>query len=226
MPAGKPTRSLPVREGYDLWSATYDSTPNPVVAMDARHSIALLRPQPGERILDAGCGTGRNLEVLASAGASPFGLDFSAGMLSVARRRAPGVPVLQADLQQPLPFRNATFDAVLCALIGEHLPRLDLTFREFHRVLKPGARLVFTVYHPALAFAGVEANFDHDGVEHRLGAVLYRPEDYRNLAAAAGFADVESRDIHGDSELARQIPKASGLLGRPVLFALTATRSR
>jgi SAM-dependent methyltransferase len=65
------TKRVSVQEGYDLWSETYDTTPNPVVAMDARHTVALLQPQVGERILDAGCGTGRNLKALLEAGAIP-----------------------------------------------------------------------------------------------------------------------------------------------------------
>ena len=61
----KKVKRVTVREGYDLWSESYDTTPNPVVAMDARFSLALLQPQKGERILDAGCGTGRNLAGLS-----------------------------------------------------------------------------------------------------------------------------------------------------------------
>ena len=66
-----------VREGYDIWSETYDRTPNPVVAMDARFTLGLLDARPGERILDAGCGTGRNTGRLAELGSRPVGLDFS-----------------------------------------------------------------------------------------------------------------------------------------------------
>jgi SAM-dependent methyltransferase len=40
---------------------TYDETPNPVVAMDARHTLDALAPKPDEHVLDAGCGTGRHL---------------------------------------------------------------------------------------------------------------------------------------------------------------------
>ena len=53
-------------EGYDRWSESYDETGNPVVAMDRRHTLSILAPRPLERILDAGCGTGRHFPALLS----------------------------------------------------------------------------------------------------------------------------------------------------------------
>ena len=180
-----------VQAGYDLWAETYDSTPNPIVAADARITLQALAPQPGERILDAGCGTGRHLRPIAAAGARVIGLDFSAGMLRIASCIA---PLVQADLQAPLPFRPHSFDAVLCSLIGEHLHRLDLALRYFREILAPTGRLVFSVYHPDLAAAGKEANFDRDGAQYRLGAVRHSLADYVNLTAAF-FPDVRYQEF-------------------------------
>src|SRR5512132_4151287 len=101
MPAKKIKR-VTAREGYDLWSETYDSTPNPVVAMDSRHTIELLSAKEGELILDAGCGTGRHLRHLLLSGTIPIGIDFSYGMLNAAHRNFPIVPLALADLEHPL----------------------------------------------------------------------------------------------------------------------------
>lgn len=207
-------RRLPVRQGYDLWAGSYDHTDNPVVAIDNLHALPLLAPQSGEGILDAGCGTGRHLAPLLQSGAHATGLDFSAGMLEVARRKVPAARLVQADLQAPLPFRDHSFDAVLCALIGEHLPRLPETFREFRRVLAPSGRLLFTVYHPALALAGKEANFVHGGTEYRLGAVLYTTADYLALLQGAGFPDPQIHEFKGDPFLTPTFDR------RPVILAL------
>src|SRR2546421_3807578 len=170
------------RAGYDAWAETYDETPNPLVALDRRHTLGLLRPAPGERILEAGCGTGANLRALVGAGSLPVGLDLSRGMLRVARRAVGGVPLAQADLDGELPLRPQAFDAVLCALVGEHLRAPWRFFGEAHAAMVPGARLVFSVFHPALAAAGIEANFERGGVEYRLGAHPHTVDDYLDAA--------------------------------------------
>ena len=216
----KKIQRVAVREGYDLWSESYDATPNPVVAMDARHTMGLLGPQAGERILDAGCGTGRNLAPMLAARSRPVGLDFSFGMLRVARRKYGALPLLQADLQRTFPVRPAAFDAALCALIGEHLSDLPMVFRETHAALRPGGRFVFSVYHPELAAAGKEANFAQGDTEYRLGAFRYRTEDYQQLLDDAGFRDLTTHEFDGDAELAAAVPPAARYVGHPVLLVL------
>lgn len=220
----KKTRRVSAQEGYDLWAETYDETPNPVVAMDARHTLDVLAPKPGEHILDAGCGTGRHLGPMILAGSSPVGIDFSRGMLDVARRNYPGVPLALADLQRPLPFEDERFDAVLCALIGEHLDELSLALREMHRVSRPGGRLVFSVYHPEMAAAGKEAHFERSGIEYRLGARRYTSADYVNLLEEAGFEEPVRHEFLGDTRLVESVPSATGLLGLPVLLVLEARK--
>ena len=79
-----------VRAGYDHWAETYDTTPNPLVSLDRCHTIQVLAPQPGERILDAGCGTGLNFPLLEAAvgeGGRVIGVDLSPDMLVLARER-------------------------------------------------------------------------------------------------------------------------------------------
>jgi len=72
--------------------------------------ISLLDPQPGESILDLGCGTGHLTNTIAGSGASVVGLDSSQDMIEAARITYPGIEFLQADATNfSLP---STFDAV------------------------------------------------------------------------------------------------------------------
>ena len=216
----KRVQRVAAREGYDRWSETYDRTPNPVVSMDERCTLIALAPKTGERILDAGCGTGRHFVPLQRAGSKVFGIDFSLGMLRVAHRRHPQIPILMADMQQVLPFAASYFDAILCALVGEHLTRLPFIFSEMHRVLRPGGRLVFSVYHPEMAAAGIEANFREMDVEFRLGAYRHTFADYLNALKYAGFTDLRHHEWRGDKKLVSEIPQAKKYLDFPVLLIL------
>jgi len=185
-----------VREGYDLWA----------------------------RIVDAGSGTGMNLRRIVDAGARPVGLDFSWGMLRVAQRSVPGVPLAQADLHDGLPLRRRKFDGVLCALVSEHLRNLRTLCTEAFAVLRKNGRLVFSAFHPEIARAGVEANFEHEGVEYRLGAEPYTTEDYLNNIYDAGFRDLRWHDYRVDADLVTHIPWASKYLGQPLLLIVEAER--
>jgi SAM-dependent methyltransferase len=217
-------RHVGVREGYDQWAETYDVTSNPLVALDRRFTLGLLAPRSDELILDAGCGTGANLRGIARAGSRPVGVDFSWGMLRVARRNLPGVALARADLERGLPAHSRRFDAVLCALVGEHLRHPSLVFGDAFDVLKPGGRLMFTVFHPELAAAGIEANFEREGTEYRLGALRHSVDDYLSLIDDCGFKEIQRWDFPGDHQLVTEVPWAEKYLGRPLLLAIAAHR--
>lgn len=85
--------------------------------------------------------------------------------------------------------------------LAEHLRELDTALAEFHRVLVPGGRLVFSVYHPRLAEAGKQANFEQDGVEFRLGALRHTLDDYRAAFERTGWHECVLKEHLGDEEL-------------------------
>jgi SAM-dependent methyltransferase len=217
---------IDVRDGYDLWSRSYDEMSNPLVAMDRRVTMSWLAPRSGERLLDAACGTGAHLAEMARRGSRPVGIDVSRGMLSVARAKVPHVPLVQANLEAALPLRPASFDGCLCALVGEHIGRLGDLFAGLAAVIRPGGRLVFSTFHPELAAAGVEPNFERDGTEYRMSAARHTLDDYLGAIRAAGFERIECADYAGDEELVREVPAARKYLGRALLAVVRAWRQR
>jgi SAM-dependent methyltransferase len=99
------------------------------------------------RALDAGCGTGFQAAVLESLGYRAHGLDVSAGLLGVARRRREGLVLTRGRLEA-LPYENATFDAVTCC--GSTLSfveRPSIALDEIGRVLRPGGLLLLECEH-------------------------------------------------------------------------------
>jgi SAM-dependent methyltransferase len=104
-----------------------------------RGIVDRLWPLADRRVLDLGCGKGRFARALCERGASVVGLDLSAAMLNEAK----GIDRVRASARR-LPFRPASFDAVVAVEVFEHLaPRsLDLVCVEARRVLRPGGTLV------------------------------------------------------------------------------------
>jgi ubiquinone/menaquinone biosynthesis C-methylase UbiE len=103
----------------------------------------------GRRILDAGCGSGPLSAALRDRGATVTGVDSSAGMLELARRRlGPDADLRLADLGGPLPFCDGAFDDVIACLVLHYLQDWTAPLAELRRVLKPGGRLIVAVDHP------------------------------------------------------------------------------
>jgi MPBQ/MSBQ methyltransferase len=111
---------------------------------------AELRPPAGARrprALDAGCGTGFQTAILLELGYDVAGLDVSAGLLDVARRRHPGARFARGDLEAA-PWRAASFDVVVScgstlSFVGDPARALG----EIGRVLRPGGRLLLECEH-------------------------------------------------------------------------------
>jgi SAM-dependent methyltransferase len=142
---------------YDSFAEAYsaETEANLINGYYARPAIlALAGEVAGRRILDAGCGSGPLSAALRDRGASLTGIDSSAKMLELARRRLGGDADLQvADLARPLPFPDGAFDDVIASLVLHYLEDWGLPLAELRRVLTPGGRLIVAVDHPFAIYA-------------------------------------------------------------------------
>jgi SAM-dependent methyltransferase len=109
--------------------------------------MSALDVQPGEDVVDVGCGPGFCLTELAEragAAGSVTGIDSASAMLAAAAKRAErhdNVSFHQADATS-LPVPDSAFDALLSVQVLEYVPDIDSAIAEFHRVLRPGGRAV------------------------------------------------------------------------------------
>jgi ubiquinone/menaquinone biosynthesis C-methylase UbiE len=106
--------------------------------------------KPHERVLDAGCGTGNYALALATAGFRVIGVDFAAGMLAQARKKASAglsdyVSFQPADLNVPLRFPTAHFDHVICISVLQAVASPNFTLGELHRVLTPRGTIILSL---------------------------------------------------------------------------------
>ncbi|MFJ7270963.1 class I SAM-dependent methyltransferase [Streptomyces sp. NPDC099050] len=124
--------------------------------------LALAADVAGRRILDAGCGSGPLTAALRDRGAVVTGVDSSAGMLALARRRLGDDAALHlVDLRDRLPFADGAFDDVVASLVLHYLEDWGPTLAELRRVLRPGGRLIASVDHPFVAYTIQEPRPDY-----------------------------------------------------------------
>jgi demethylmenaquinone methyltransferase/2-methoxy-6-polyprenyl-1,4-benzoquinol methylase len=168
--------------------------------------------QPGDRVLDACCGTGDLALADARAGGRVTGVDFSEEMLARAERKAPEFQWVRADAAA-LPFDDESFDVVTVGFGIRNLADLEAGLAELARVLVPGGRLgCLEITRPRgvlrpffrLWFDGlvpVAGRFLRGGAAYSyLPASVRRfpgPEDLAEAMRRAGFTDVGWRLLGG-----------------------------
>ena len=161
-----------------------------------------------QRVLDAGCGSGRLTVALALTGAEVTGIDTNAGQLAQARSRGDeagvGLTLLEADLEGRLPFGDASFDAVTSRLALMAVGDPPATLGELCRVLEPGGRLVTVLWaspaeNPwfAVPREAIRTVFGVDRAAFaRAFGKLGDPDEAASVHRAAGLADVEAIRLH------------------------------
>ncbi|MFC4101462.1 class I SAM-dependent methyltransferase [Paenibacillus xanthanilyticus] len=102
--------------------------------------LSLLNPQPGERILDLGCGSGKLTSVIAASGASPLGIDYSEAQIEMARQTYPELRFQTADACRY--EAEERFDAVFSHAAIHWIPDAEGVVRTISRALRTGGRFV------------------------------------------------------------------------------------
>jgi demethylmenaquinone methyltransferase/2-methoxy-6-polyprenyl-1,4-benzoquinol methylase len=176
-----------------------------------RRATARAVVRPGDRVLDACCGTGDLALAARDAGGVVTGVDFSEPMLERARQKAPELEWVRGDLLA-LPFADGSFDAATVGFGVRNVEDLAAAFREFRRVLRSGGRLaVLDITRPR----GVLAPFYRvwfDGLIPLAGKLLPGGGAYTYLPASV-------RRFPGPPELARLLGDAGFARVHARLFA-------
>ena len=176
-----------VRRMFDRIAPVYDAMNRVMTAgLDRRWRAVTVREtvRPGDRVLDACCGTGDLAVAAHAAGAgSVVGLDFSAAMLERARRKAPEVTFIEGDVLA-LPFHDASFDVAVVGFGIRNVADLAAGLGELRRVLRPGGRLgILEITTPRGALAPFYRLW-FDRIVPLLGRVLPGGEAYTYLPAS------------------------------------------
>jgi trans-aconitate methyltransferase len=170
------------------WNAANYAATGRFVADLAGGVVELLAAQPGEAILDLGCGDGALTEKIAATGAIVTGIDRSPQMVTAARAR--GLHILEGS-GDSLPFKGE-FDAVFSNAALHWMPHAEAVIAGVHRALKPGGRFVAemggqgNIAAIRTALQAVLARFDLDA-EAVAASFFPSATHYRRLLESAGF---------------------------------------
>lgn len=206
-----------VRGMFDRIAPVYDVMNRVMTAgLDRRWRRLAVREVvwPGDRVLDACCGTGDFAIEAERRGGRVVGLDFSDRMLERARRKSGTIEWVRGDALAP-PFADGEFDAVTVGFGVRNLEDLERGLRELGRVLRPGGRIAvleitrpsgllrpfFRVWLDVLiplagrVLAGGKAYTYLPASVRRFPG----PDDLSGLLERAGFRDVRFRLLGGGS---------------------------
>ena len=188
---------------YDKNAEKYADSAERVLPVELLEKFLSMLPQ-SSRVLDAGCGSGRDSRFLHQKCAVVTGIDISEGLLQEARKRDENVSFVKGDMTA-MPFADGSYDGVWSHASLVHLETISdvkKALGEFSRVLKTGGILHLFVK----AQAGKEktAIVSDSLSNHDRFFRYYTEEELRDLVATVGFGHLDTTllpDPHGRPEV-------------------------
>ena len=176
-----------------------------VTTTESKRIPELLRLTASSYALEVGCGSGHYaVQVAESIGCRVLGVDINTSgiqnaiQLASSRNISVRVRFEEHDASNALPFENAKFDAAFANDVLCHIPSRGAVLREIFRVLRPGARFLFS---DALVISGV---ISHQEIARRssIGYYLFSPPgENERLLAESGFRLLDAIDTSADAAL-------------------------
>ena len=183
-------------EGHRLWARGYDSTANPILALEERSMRNLLQGLRPATVLDVACGTGRWLLHFQQSGASACGVDGCEEMLAQARKRLGHHGNLAVGDAAELPLADATADLILSCMALGYFPDLYRVFSELFRVARVGGYIAVSDLHPEAIAAGWTRSFRAGDSSYEIEHFCYAVEDVECIAATAGLSLIRRAAAH------------------------------
>ncbi|MCP3668733.1 MAG: class I SAM-dependent methyltransferase, partial [Gammaproteobacteria bacterium] len=159
-----------IQKSYDQWSSTYDLDNNVTRDLDGIITQKILNGHNYNTVLEIGCGTGKNTQLLAQIAETVFATDFSFGMITKAKSRIQeeNVNFWVGDLTKNWSINDQSIDLVVSNLVLEHIENLNFIFGETARVLGNGGRFFISELHPFKQYQGKQANFQQNGKKNKI----------------------------------------------------------
>jgi SAM-dependent methyltransferase len=180
------------RNGWQVAAASYDGFAA-ATRLFVPALLAAVDLKPRMQLLDVACGPGLATGMAVAAGARVIGIDFSPAMIVMARRLHSDAAFAIADAES-LPFRDASFDAVIANFGIHHVERPERAIAQARRTVKPGGAFAFTFWAEAQHNTAWRIIFDAIAACGRADVPMpagndahATPDNFTRLVTAAGF---------------------------------------
>jgi len=188
----------PVATAYDIWANNYDNQPgNLVLDLDKQLFSDLVKNicLENKRIADIGCGTGRHWPLLyASHPNLVMGFDVSEGMLVQLRQKFPHAIAQQISNDQLEMIPDAFVDCLITTLTIGHIKNIAPAIAAWARIMKQGADLLITDFHPAILANGGKRSFHHQGKNISVKNYVHPLEEVLHLFQLNGLTLVSKQE--------------------------------
>ncbi|MFC1949271.1 class I SAM-dependent methyltransferase [Chloroflexota bacterium] len=202
-------------EYYERWFAT--PIGELVKGIEGELIHELLDPEPGEKILDAGCGTGIFTLDFLAGGARVVGLDISGQMLRHSIKKNAGYPFpkIQGDMLY-LPFKDNSFEKSVSITALEFIADAKRAVDELFRITRPGGYVVVATLNSLSPWAARRTEKTQKGQKHILEGAFFRsPHELLTCSPFRGIAKTaihfQKNDAPEQAVKTEQLGEANGL---------------
>ena len=193
---------------YDSWAYRYDNNFNLTRDLDQVATIESLSNLDFHKVLELGCGSGKNTEWLITKADRLVGIDLSRNMLELASKKISSkkVTFINADINKKWPVNNDSFDLATINLTLEHIKDLEHIFNSLFMKLTKNGKCFVCELHPKKQLLGSKAHFEKNGIDIVLDVFHHSEIEYINSAEKAGFNLIAKKDwFDGEKDVPRLI---------------------
>ena len=196
---------------YNAWAYQYDNNINPTRDLDKTVTRESLSNIDFYKVLELGCGSGKNTEWLITKADKLVGLDFSKNMLNLAKNKVKTdkVTFINADINENWPVNDNSFDLAVTNLTLEHIEALDHIFNSLFVKLTQGGKCFVCELHPKKQLSGSKARFEKNGDKIALDVFYHSELEYIESAEKAGFNLIVKKEWYDNK---KEVPRLISFL--------------
>ena len=202
-----------IKEAYKEWSEQYDTNENKTRDLEAVALRSVLSSIHFDKVLEFGCGTGKNTVWFEQNAKEILSADFSEAMIAKAAEKIKSLKVQFAvtDINEPWDFSKEKFDLVSFSLVLEHIQNIEAVFNKINQVTESGAFVYIGELHPFKQYAGSKARYTTPEGEQIVTCYTHNVSDFITAANKYNFSLMDLEEWFDDNDRS-QIPRILTLL--------------